>query len=179
MIPSASTRAAIAVCNFGVISCDTRALATSAAISRSSTTVDVTFWPWHAANSHVRSAIRSASNLLEDGSLVPALMITSLNGSCLGLFMSASPPSARPPLYLTSLDTQAVLRARCPDRATHRSRCHRDWRSGVADGVPGPHIWPSPDGRGLARPESWDPALPRAPCEGRAEPRRQGIPVAA
>src|SRR6516225_5962129 len=79
MTPSAAPRAATAFCSFGVISCDTSAVEMSAAISRRSMTLTVTVFPCSAARAVARSAVRSASSLVADGSLVPALTTTSLN----------------------------------------------------------------------------------------------------
>src|SRR5215475_8320571 len=98
MMPSASPSAVMALCSFGVISCETSALAMSPASSRNSTTVDVTLCPWQAASSQARSEIRSASSRDDEGSLVPALMITSLNGSWAVLVTCIS-SAAAPPRY--------------------------------------------------------------------------------
>ncbi len=59
----------MACCSFGVISWDTSAAEMSAAISRSSMTLMVVLLPWRAARATARSAARSASSLVEEGSL--------------------------------------------------------------------------------------------------------------
>ena len=82
MMPSASPRAVTACCSFGVISWETSAVEMSAEISRSSMTLTVTVFPCPAARAAARSAVRSASSLVEEGSPVPALTTASLNGSC-------------------------------------------------------------------------------------------------
>src|SRR5271156_3395948 len=88
MTPSAWPRTVIAWRRFGVISWDTSAAEISAAISRSSMTLIVTVLPWLAARAAARCAARSASSLVEEGSLVPALTTASRNGSvCSELFM--------------------------------------------------------------------------------------------
>ena len=71
MMPSASRRTSTACWSFGVISWETSAVEMSAAISRSSMTPAVTAWPRRAARAVTRSAVRSASSLVADGSLVP------------------------------------------------------------------------------------------------------------
>ena len=71
----------IACCSFGVISWDTSAVEISAEISRSSMTLTVTVFPCPAASDTARSAVRSASSLVADGSPVPALTTASLKGS--------------------------------------------------------------------------------------------------
>ena len=82
-MPSASARAVIACCSFGVTSWETSAVEMSAEISRSSITPTVTSWPRPAARAFTRSAVRSASSRVEEGSLVPALTRTSRNRSVL------------------------------------------------------------------------------------------------
>ena len=79
MMPSASPRAVMACCSLGVISWETSAVEMSAAISRSSMTLTVTACPRPAASAVARSAVRSASSRVEDGSLVPALTTASRN----------------------------------------------------------------------------------------------------
>ena len=98
MIPSASPSAVLACCSFGVTSWDTSAVEISAEISRSSMTRTATRCPRWAARAVTRSAVRSASSRVEDGSLVPALTTTSRNGSPsrrTGAFMSGCPRCSR------------------------------------------------------------------------------------
>ena len=93
MMPSASPSAVTACCSLGLTSWDTSAVEMSPEISRSSMALTVTAFPWPAASAAARSAVRSASSLVEEGSPVPALTTTSLNGSrsSAGVHSSMSP----------------------------------------------------------------------------------------
>lgn len=81
MTPSAAPSASTACWSRGVVSWVVSAVEMSAAISRSSMTRVVTWLPRPTASAAVRCAIRSASSLVEDGSLVPALTTTTVKVS--------------------------------------------------------------------------------------------------
>src|SRR5438270_1956754 len=87
MMPSASPRTVIASRRPGRISWDTSAVEMSVAISCSWTTLAVTVFWFLAASTTARSVIRSASNLVDEGSLVPAVTTTSLK------FSATQPPT--------------------------------------------------------------------------------------
>src|ERR1700691_4117369 len=79
MMASASRSVVIAWPSLGVMSGVTSAVETSLASSRSSITDAVAVFPCLAASAATRSAVRSASILVDDGSLVPALITAMLN----------------------------------------------------------------------------------------------------